>query len=100
MNHQPTTRHLEDILKSIGDTDELKAYINSVNDTIPFDSFIEYFKSLPKTQTIVPADLFRLANLDRAYCYKIWNGKKRPGRDKILAICIAAGLDNDETRRA
>ena len=28
------------------------------------------------------------------------NGSKRPGRDKILALCIAAGLDLKETKRA
>jgi len=100
MSKKPTTRHLEEILRSIDSKDELQDYLSSPETINPCHSFIEYFRSLPKTSAIVPADLYKLTNLDRSYCYRIWDGSKRPGRDKILLICIAAGLDNTETRRA
>lgn len=38
--------------------------------------------------------------LPRTYAYQILNGTKNPGRDKILALCIAAGVDYEETQRA
>ena len=34
------------------------------------------------------------------YAYQILNGSKNPGRDKTLAICLAAGMDYEETQRA
>ena len=100
MDQAPTTRRLEEILQSIGSDDKLKDFLVSDETINPYGSFIEYFKSLPKTSHIVPADLYKRAGLDRSYCYKIWDGTKKPGRDKIILICLAAGLDNEETRRA
>ena len=95
-----TTRHLDEILKDIDSEAELKEYLELPGRESPFGSFIEYYRSLPKLKNVVPADLYKLASIDRSYCYHIWDGTKTPGRDKILLLCIAAGLDNDETRRA
>ena len=40
-------------------------------------------------------------NLDKDYATQITNGTKRnPGRDKALALCIAAGMKKDEINRA
>ena len=32
--------------------------------------------------------------------YQILNGSKNPGREKVLALCIAAGMNYEETQRA
>ena len=100
MSDKPTTRHLDEILRSITSNAKLEEYLSSPGTESPFNSFIEYFKSLPAVASIVPADIYKLADLDRTYCYHIWNGTKTPSRDKILLLCIAAGLNRDETRRA
>ncbi len=100
MKDKPTTRHLEEILTSLESEQKLKDLLAAPETESPYHSFIEYFRSLPKTASIGPADLYLEANMDRTYCYKIFNGSKQPGRDKILLLCIAAKLNNTETRRA
>lgn len=100
MENKPTTRHLEEILTSLENKQDLVDYLRAPEAESPYHSFIEYFRSLPKTAAIGPADLYLETNIERSYCYKIFDGKKRPGRDKILLLCIAAKLNNTETRRA
>lgn len=99
MEDKPTTRHLEEILTSLETKQDLLDYLHTPEAESPYHSFKEYFRSLPKTAAIGPADLARETNMDRSYCYKIFK-EKRPGRDKILLLCIAAKLTNTETRRA
>lgn len=100
MRKHSTTGHLEEILTAVNSQKGLQDYIRDPGNITPYKTFISYFKSLPETASIVPADLYRKAGLERSYCYHIWDGSKVPGRDKILRICLAAGLDNTKTRRA
>lgn len=47
-----------------------------------------------------PAELIERAHLQRNYGYQILNGTKRPGRDKVIALCLALHLSFEETQRA
>jgi transcriptional regulator with XRE-family HTH domain len=45
-------------------------------------------------------ELIRRSSLERSYYYQIMKGKRHPSRDKILRLCIGAGLTLRETTRA
>ena len=95
-----TTRHLEEILKQIDSQPQLEAYLETPGTVSPYETFREYYLSLPKVQAIPRTKLYELADIERSYCYHILSGSKIPGRDKILRLCIAAKLDQQETRQA
>lgn len=99
MNKNIKTTRLEKTLKTISTDEELNHYISSTKN-LAFNSFAEYFQSLPKVQAIDKATLVKESGLERTYCYHILNGSKDPGRDKILCLCIAAKLNITETNRA
>ena len=44
--------------------------------------------------------MIRASLIQRNYAYQILNGTKNPGRDKVLALCIAAHMNYEETQRA
>ena len=46
------------------------------------------------------ADMQKKSGIDRNYIYQIMDGSKRPGRDKIIAIAIASGMNLLECQRA
>ncbi|MCR5796261.1 MAG: helix-turn-helix domain-containing protein [Solobacterium sp.] len=100
MNNDTTDR-LEEKLVRIRDENELYRYLDDPDALLGFASFPEYFLSLDRVAGMAPADLVRASGIDRTYCYQILNGTKpRPGRDKIIRLCIAAGLTLKETMRA
>ena len=43
--------------------------------------------------------LIRKSGLDRTYCYQIFDGRKRPSRDKVLALCFAMDLSFMEVQQ-
>lgn len=101
-NHpqEPTTRQLEHTLLEIDDTASLGQYLHTIDQLPQYDSFIAYYQTLEKVQNMTPSGLQKASAIERSYYYHVMDGTKHPGRDKILRLCLAAGLDDDETRRA
>lgn len=100
MSDEKTTRTLEHELIQVDDRKSLNEYLQSVDKTTVHTSFSEYFFNLDKVKQMSGKEMRDLSGLDRTYFYHIKDGTKSPGRDKIILLCLAAGLDDDETRRA
>lgn len=59
----------------------------------------EYLMSLTKRKHLKRADVVRDSDLDKAYVYQIFSGKKKPSRDKLIAVAFGMHLDEEETQR-
>ena len=46
------------------------------------------------------SELIGKSGLERSYYYQVMKGTRSPGRDKVLRLCLAAGLSLRETTRA
>lgn len=97
---QKTTRDLEQILKSKRRTEQLEEYLETLPEEQPCASFRDYYQSLAKVQSMSAADIVAKSGIERTYYYQLMNGTRNPGRDKIITLCIAAGLTVKETQRA
>lgn len=51
-------------------------------------------------QNTESSELIQKSGLERSYYYQVMKGSRSPSRDKVLRLCIAAGLDLRETTRA
>ena len=93
-----TTRHLEEKLKKLDAQEEVDSFIraNSNKDS----SFSEYYSRYIGEKHIDVPEILKRSCVSRNYIYNILNGDREPGRDKILALCIAAGMNFAETDRA
>ena len=65
-----------------------------------FQSFPEYFLSLSAVREMDRGTLIKDSGLERSYFYQVMKGTRSPGRDKVLRLCLAAGLNLRETTRA
>lgn len=99
-SNELTTRQLENTLLEIDDAASLGQYLETIQQLPEYESFITYFRALQKVQNLTSAELQKASAMERSYFYHVMDGSKNPGRDKILRLCLAAGLDEDETRRA
>ncbi len=95
-----TTEKLTDVLCRIDRPDELQKYVDDIGEMPVYDSFQEYYNSLPQTKSVEKAALIRRAGIERSYGYQLLKGTRSPGRDKVVLFCMAAGLDLHETQRA
>lgn len=95
------TKELENQLIQIKDKDNLVIYLEDTNTIVPYKNFVEYFFSLEKVKNIKLSEIIQQSGIERTYAYQILNGtKQKPGRDKIIRLCIGAGLTLAETIRA
>lgn len=94
-----STEELQNLLANTHSSKELSKYLKQY--TLPDSemSFHQAFQALLNKYGLEKSEVIRRSNLDRTYAYQILNGKKIPGRDKVLALSIAAGLSEKEVRR-
>ena len=95
-----TTSRLSKILSEIDSTREMDQYMELPKVADSFRSFPRYFRSLPAVQQMDNGELIQRSGLERSYFYQVMKGTRSPGRDKVLRLCLAAGLTMKETTRA
>ncbi len=99
-NLKKTTDELLNVLNGLNRTEDLEDYLGDIDDGKYSMSFPEYYNSLPEVNALDKTELMRRSGIERTYFYQLLNGTRNPGRDKVIALCIAAGLDLKHTQRA
>ena len=99
MADDSTTRNLGDILSKIDNTAEMEKYFDNPKITDSFSNFIDYLRSIIEAKKITDSELITKSGIEKSYYYQIMKGSRNPGRDKVIRLCIAAGLTNRETTR-
>ena len=95
---EETTRSLMEVLMN---TDNVDKYLKDNKDSLnPYMTFIEYYQSLPKVKSMKLSEIKNASNINKNYFYPLIRGTKNsPNRDYVIALCIAAKLDIDETQK-
>ena len=97
---ESTTSNLAKVLKNIDTAQEMEQYMELPEVMNSCQTFPEYFRSLPAVQEMDTGELIRSSGLERSYYYQVMKGTRSPGRDKVLRLCLGAGLTLRETTRA
>ncbi len=97
---EPTTKQLDSILANISSEKQMEQFMELPKVADSFTSFPEYFLSLASVQALTSGELIGRSALERSYYYQVMKGTRQPGRDKVLRLCLAAGLTLRETTRA
>lgn len=95
-----TTDELLKQLRSTRSEAKLKEYTDALEQQPSYHSFSEYLSAFILEHNLCESDLIKASLIQRNYAYQIFNGSKNPGREKVLALCIAAGMNYEETQRA
>lgn len=66
---------------------------------LPQRSLSEYLQALLEEKGLARAKVIHEADLNETYGYQIFMGQRQPGRDKLLALTFAMGLDARQTNR-
>ena len=59
----------------------------------------EYLMQLLRQKNLKRAQVVEDSGVDKAYVYQIFNGDKKPSRDKLIVIAFGMGLNEEETQR-
>ena len=100
--YEETTRRLEELLlrKDLNSEADLELFIKQ-HTARKEPVFCEYFNAFIAAHELDVTELIRRCGINRNYIYGILNGNRpHPGRDKVIALCIAAEMNYTETNRA
>ena len=90
------TQELIEILKN---TPSFSDYTGQEETELLQISLSDYLNQFIQEKNQDLPSLIRKSGLDRTYCYQIFNGQKRPSRDKVLALCFAMHLSFTEVQQ-
>lgn len=97
-----------EVAASMKSTDELTHEIQEAGDIISYfehnreemqiNSFSEYLEQWLAKKQVTRAEVVRWSNLNKAYVYQIFSGKKYPSRDKVIALAFGLHLTAQEAQ--
>ncbi len=97
---ETTTKKLNDVLAGIDNDRDMEAFMAEPQVTDGFRTFTAFYLAQSREKDLVDTDMIRKSGIEKSYYYQIVKGSKRPGRDKVLRLCLAAGFSLRETTRA
>ena len=86
----------DELINEISSSGNILDYFAENRDAMQLGSLPEYLDSWLKMKGCTKAEVVRKSNLNKAYVYQIFLGKKYPSRDKIIALAFGLGLDDKE----
>jgi len=73
-------------------------FVNENSDLFVSTQINEYLAGLRRASGLSPAEIVTRCNIDRTYLHQIFNGTRKPSRDKLLQLSFGFGLDDEETQ--
>lgn len=61
--------------------------------------FSEYISLLSREKEMAPIQVIKNAQIDRVYGYQLFNGIRKPSRDKVLQLAFGFALSLEETQK-
>ncbi len=89
------------VLKEVRTEKEEESYIKKYVNKQAEKNFREYLQAHIVSSQMSVAEVMNNSRINKNYGYNIINGtRKNPGRDKVIALCIGAGMDFDQIQEA
>ena len=91
-------KNTDELAHEIQESNDIISYFERNREEIQTDSFSEYLEQWLRKKQLTRAEVVRASNLNKAYVYQIFSGKKYPSRDKVIALTFGLHLTIEETQ--
>lgn len=86
------------LLRRLFKAPALEKFIESNTAEMALPQFHTYISELCRAAGQVPEQVIRKAAIDRTYGHQLFNGTRKPSRDKVIQLAFGFGLDVDGTQ--
>lgn len=91
-------KNTDELTHEIQMADDIVSYFEKNRDEMQVCSLPEYLQEWLERKELTRADVVRHSNLNKAYVYQIFSGKKFPSRDKVIALAFGLQLTVGEAQ--
>jgi transcriptional regulator with XRE-family HTH domain len=87
-----------DLLAGLFKTESIDKYFEKmVGPDLP--SFSDYIREMSKSRGETPQHVIKRSGIERTYGHQIFNGTRKPSRDKVIQFAIGFSADVEETQK-
>ena len=89
----------DSLLRRIYRTKNLNSFLQRNEPHMQAADFCTLLQSFCQQRQMIPERVILLAQIDRNYGHQLFNGTRRPSRDKVLQLAIGMKLSIEETQQ-
>lgn len=91
----PSTHEFE---RRLYETPDVKQFLEENRDGLITPRLCYYLAELCRQREVTPSEVVLRADMDKSYGYQLFNGTRKPSRDKLLQLAFGLGLSVEETQ--
>lgn len=92
--HQSTSL----LLRKLFSTPDIETFMECNSNALVVPAFHNYLNTLCKEKGQIPEQVIKRAAIERTYGHQLFNGRRKPSRDKVIQLAIGLELDLSETQ--
>lgn len=81
------------LFRRIFKTNDIGKFLERNSDALGIPSFHCYISEFCKTKGLIPEQVILHSDIERTYGHQLFNGTRKPSRDKALQLAFGLGLD-------
>jgi len=86
------------LMRRLSGTTDIGRFFKANAESFGIPAFCEYISQKCEGMGVAPERVILKAGLDRVYGHQIFEGIRRPSRDKVIQLAFGFGLDTDGTQ--
>jgi len=87
-----------DLLAGLFKTENIDKYFDKmIEPELP--SFSDYIREMCKSRGETPQHVIKRSGIERTYGHQIFNGTRKPSRDKVIQLALGLGLNVEQTQK-
>lgn len=87
------------LLRRLFKAPDLDNFIECHTNAMDVPQFHVYLKDLCCESGLVPEQIIKKAAIDRTYGHQLFNGTRKPSRDKVIQLAFGFGFKVDDTQK-
>lgn len=91
--------HTSTLLTRLKKERDFKSFIEKNKDAMMDVTLSTYISELCRKRQLVPERVIKSAQLDRTYGHQLFNGTRRPSRDKAIQLAFGFGMTVEEAQQ-
>lgn len=97
--HNKDSSRTSTLLRKLINAADIGQFMECNSDALEIPPFHEYITSVCKKAGMIPEQAIKHAGIDRTYGHQLFNGTRKPSRDKVIQLAFGMGMDLDETQK-
>lgn len=87
------------LMKRLFKANDLDVYLQGNDSYLQAPDFYTMLQSYCEQREMLPARVIEQSEIERTYGHQLFNGTRRPSRDKVIQLALGLGLNVEEAQR-